>query len=163
MVDSDLAELYRVETKALNRAVKRNPARFPLDFMFRLTETEAASLRCQIGTSNDSRGGRRYLPYAFTEHGVAMLSSVLNSERAAQMNILIVRAFVKLRDMIARSQRPGAQDGAVGEYAERSHRGPDYRCQRHSEPRKESNEGDQESGRATPAQAPLWLRRRATA
>jgi phage regulator Rha-like protein len=101
MLDSDLAELYRVETKALNRAVKRNAARFPVDFMFRLTETEATSLRCQIGTSNDSRGGRRYLPYAFTEHGVAMLSSVLNSERAVQMNIMIIRAFVKLREMIA--------------------------------------------------------------
>ena len=101
MLDSDLAELYRVETKALNRAVKRNPARFPADFMFRLTDDEAGSLRCQFGTSNENRGGRRYLPYAFTEHGVAMLSSVLNSERAVQMNILIVRAFVKLREVLA--------------------------------------------------------------
>ena len=101
MLDSDLAELYRVETKALNRAVKRNPARFPADFMFRLTDDEAGSLRCQFGTSNENRGGRRYLPYVFTEHGVAMLSSVLNSERAVQMNILIVRAFVKLREVLA--------------------------------------------------------------
>jgi len=101
MLDSDPAELYRVETKALNRAVKRNPARFPVDFMFDLTAAEAASLRCQIGTSNKNRGGRRYLPYAFTEHGVAMLSSVLNSERAVQMNILIIRAFVKLREVLA--------------------------------------------------------------
>jgi len=101
MLDSVLAELYRVETKALNRAVKRNPARFPGDFMFQLTGGEAESLRCQIGTSNENRGGRRYLPYAFTEHGVAMLSSVLNSERAVQMNILIVRAFVQLREVLA--------------------------------------------------------------
>lgn len=101
MLDSHLAELYRVETKALNRAVKRNPARFPGDFMFRLTGDEADSLRCQFGTSNENRGGRRYLPYAFTEHGVAMLSSVLNSERAVQMNILIIRAFVKLREVLA--------------------------------------------------------------
>jgi len=101
MLDSDLAELYRVETKALNRAVKRNPTRFPADFMFQVTDYEAESLRCQNGTSNENRGGRRYLPYAFTEHGVAMLSSVLNSERAVQMNILIVRAFVKLREVLA--------------------------------------------------------------
>jgi hypothetical protein len=101
MLDSDLADLYHVETKALNRAVKRNLTRFPGDFMFQLTDDEAESLRCHFGTSNDSRGGRRYLPYAFTEHGVAMLSSVLNSERAVQMNFLIVRAFVKLRQVLA--------------------------------------------------------------
>ena len=101
MLDSDPAELYRVETKALNRAVKRNPTRFPADFMFHLTAAEADSLRCQIGTSNAGRGGRRTRPYVFTEHGVAMLSSVLNSERAIQMNILIVRAFVKLREVLA--------------------------------------------------------------
>jgi len=101
MFDSDLAGLYRVQTKSLNRAVKRNVARFPGDFMFQLTDSEAESLRCQIGTSNDSRGGRRYLPYAFTEHGIAMLSSVLNSERAVQMNILIIRSFVKLRELLA--------------------------------------------------------------
>src|SRR5450755_2950330 len=101
MLDSDLAELYQVETKALNRAVKRNPSRFPADFMFQLTASEASPLRYQFGASNDPRGGRRTLPYAFTEHGVAMLSSVLNSERAVQMNILIIRAFVKLREISA--------------------------------------------------------------
>jgi phage regulator Rha-like protein len=101
MLDSDLAELYEVETKALNRAVKRNLTRFPGDFMFRLTDKEAECLRCQIGTSKDGHGGRRYLPHAFTEHGVAMLSSVLNSERAVQMNILIIRSFVKLREALA--------------------------------------------------------------
>jgi len=101
MLDSDLAELYQVLTKNLNLAVRRNPARFPEDFMFQLTEDEAESLRLQIATSNVGRGGRRYLPYAFTEHGVAMLSSVLSSKRAVQMNILIIRAFVQLRELLA--------------------------------------------------------------
>jgi phage regulator Rha-like protein len=120
MIDSGLAELYRVETKALNRAVKRNPARFPGDFMFQLTDGEAGSLRCQIGTSNDNRGGRRYLPYAFTEHGVAMLSSVLNSERAVQMNILIVRAFVNLREVLA-THRELARKMERLEYTQKDH------------------------------------------
>ena len=101
MLDRDLALLYGVETKILNRAVKRNLQRFPLDFMFQLTEDEAEALRCQIGTSNKGRGGRRYLPYVFTEQGVAMLSSVLNSERAITVNIEIMRAFVKLRQLLA--------------------------------------------------------------
>jgi hypothetical protein len=87
MLDRDLALLYEVETKVLNRAVKRNLQRFPSDFMFQLTAEEAGILRCQIGTSNVGRGGRRYLPYVFTEQGVAMLSSVLNSERAILVNI----------------------------------------------------------------------------
>jgi phage regulator Rha-like protein len=101
MLDSDLAELYEVETKILNRAIKRNLNRFPEDFMIQLTAEEVENLRCQIGTSSSEWGGRRYLPYAFTEQGVAMLSSVLRSERAAQVNIQIMRAFVKLREMIA--------------------------------------------------------------
>jgi phage regulator Rha-like protein len=102
MLDSDLAEMYGIETFNLNKAVKRNPDRFPEDFMFRLAKEEAESLRFQIGMSKPTgRGGRRYLPYAFTEHGVAMLSSVLNSERAVQVNILIIRAFVKLREVMA--------------------------------------------------------------
>jgi hypothetical protein len=101
MLDADLAELYQVPTKALNRAVKRNSNRFPDDFMFQLIDEEAESLRRQIGASNEGRGGRRYLPYAFTEHGVAMLSAVLGSERAVQMSIVIVRAFVKLREVLA--------------------------------------------------------------
>lgn len=100
MLDRDLAILYGVETKTLNRAVKRNLQRFPLDFMFQLTEDEAEALRCQNGTSNKGRGGRRYLPYVFTEQGVAMLSSVLNSERAIIVNIEIMRAFVKLRQLL---------------------------------------------------------------
>jgi phage regulator Rha-like protein len=100
VLDSDLARLYQVPTKSVNLAVKRNVSRFPKDFMFRLTKKEAESLRFQIETSN-GRGGRRYLPYAFTEHGVAMLSSVLSSDRAVQMNIAIIRAFIKLRDILA--------------------------------------------------------------
>ncbi len=101
MLDADLAELYEVETRELNQAVKRNLERFPEDFMFRLTDDEAAALRSQIVTSNEGRGGRRYTPYAFTEQGVAMLSSVLRSPRAVQVNIAIMRAFVKLREIIA--------------------------------------------------------------
>jgi hypothetical protein len=101
MLDSDLAELYQVETKNLNKAVKRNAGRFPADFMFQLSRGESESLRFQSGTSNGSRGGRRYQPFVFSEHGVAMLSSVLHSRRAVHMSILIVRAFVKLREMLA--------------------------------------------------------------
>lgn len=102
MLDADLAELYGVETFNLNKAVKRNIDRFPSDFMVQLTKEEANSLRFHIGMSKTSgRGGRRYLPYAFTEQGVAMLSSVLNSKRAVQVNIAIMRAFVKLREMLA--------------------------------------------------------------
>ena len=101
MLDRDLALLYEVETKVLNRAVKRNLQRFPLDFMFQLTPEEAENLRCQIGTSSLRHGGRRYLPHVFTEQGVAMLSSVLNSERAILVNIEIMRAFVRLRQLLA--------------------------------------------------------------
>ena len=99
MLDRDLAALYEVETKVLNRAVKRNLQRFPADFMFQLTTDEAENLRCQFGTSS-FHGGRRYRPYVFTEQGVAMLSSVLNSERAVLVNIEIMRAFVKLRQIL---------------------------------------------------------------
>jgi hypothetical protein len=99
LLDADLAALYGVETKAFNRAVKRNIDRFPDDFMFQLTDEETEALRCHFGTSK-GRGGRRYPPYAFTEQGVAMLSSVLNSPRAVQVNIEIMRAFVRLRQML---------------------------------------------------------------
>jgi len=98
MLDAHLAELYGVTTKALIQAVRRNLNRFPSDFMFVLTDQDVAILRSQIVTS--SWGGRRTLPYAFTEQGVAMLSSVLNSERAVQVNIAIMRAFVKLREIL---------------------------------------------------------------
>ena len=99
MLDANFAELYGVTTKRLNEAVRRNGARFPKDFMFRLKEKEAENLRSQIATSK-SWGGRRYLPFFFTEQGVAMLSSVLNSERAIQVNIAIMRAFVRMRKML---------------------------------------------------------------
>lgn len=117
MLDSDLAELYGVATKVLIQAVKRNGDRFPEDFMFRLSSEEFDRLRHQIGTSSlrsqfvtsnpvaerdgPTRGGRRYPPYAFTEQGVAMLSSVLRSDRAIHVNIEIMRAFVRLRQMLA--------------------------------------------------------------
>ncbi len=101
MLDSDLAELYEVETRALVQAVKRNIGRFPPDFMFQLNNQEVTTLRSQFVISKSGKGGRRYTPYVFTEQGVAMLSSVLNSERAVQVNIAIMRAFVKLREMIS--------------------------------------------------------------
>src|ERR1700734_3798839 len=109
MLDSDLAKLYRVTTKAFNQAVKRNDDRFPLDFMFQLTSEEGKSLRSQIGTLEGSRGTgagsgrgqhRKYAPYVFTEHGIAMLSSVLRSKRAVQRNIIIIRALIRLRKML---------------------------------------------------------------
>lgn len=119
MVDADLAELYQVETFNLNKAVKRNPNRFPGDFMFQLTKEEAGSLRFQIGMSKpEGRGGRRYLPYAFTEQGIAMLSSVLNSERAVLVNIAIIRAFVKLREIMSTHKDLAHKiDALEGKYA----------------------------------------------
>jgi len=117
LLDRDLAALYETETKALNQAVKRNLKRFPPDFMFQLTQEEWTSLRSQLVTSNNSdplrsqlvtleagRGGTRYLPYVFTEQGVAMLSGILNSEKAINMNIAIMRAFVEVRRIILTHQ-----------------------------------------------------------
>lgn len=102
MLDSDLASLYGVETRVLNQAVRRNIRRFPDDFMFELSAAENELLRSQIVILKKGRGQHsKYLPYAFTEQGVAMLSSVLNSERAIEVNILIMRSFVKLREMIS--------------------------------------------------------------
>lgn len=101
MLDSDLAELYGVATKVLNQAVKRNLDRFPEDFMFQMTAPEAESLRSQIVTSNAGRGGRRYQPYVFTEHGAVMLASVLNSPIAIEASLQVVRAFVRLRSILA--------------------------------------------------------------
>ena len=114
MLDKDLAALYETETKALNLAVKRNLRRFPKDFMFQLTKEEFDALRFQIETSekgsslrlqnetSKGRGGTRYLPYAFTEQGVAMLSGILNSDKAIDMNIAIMRAFVEVRRILLR-------------------------------------------------------------
>jgi phage regulator Rha-like protein len=101
MLDSELAELYEVPPKRLNEQVRRNIGRFPEDFMFQLSKEEYESLRSQIATLENGRGRhRKYLPLVFTEQGVAMLSSVLNSERAVQVNIAIIRTFVKLREML---------------------------------------------------------------
>lgn len=108
MLDADLAALYGVRVKALVQAVKRNPGRFPEDFMFPLTEQEVNSLRSQIVTLDAKPTGRgrhsKYLPYAFTEQGVAMLSSVLRSNRAVQVNVEIMRAFVRLRDLVGQNR-----------------------------------------------------------
>ncbi|MBL7899121.1 MAG: ORF6N domain-containing protein [Crocinitomicaceae bacterium] len=100
MIDRDLAELYGVQTKVLKQAVKRNIHRFPEDFMFELSDNEAEILRSQFVTSRLNWGGSRYLPMAFTEHGVLMLSSVLKSERAIEVNIRIMRLFTKMREML---------------------------------------------------------------
>jgi len=101
MFDENLALLYGVTTKNLNKAVNRNRDRFPEDFMFQLAQEEWKSLRFQIGTSNKGRGGRRYLPYVFTEHGVVMLANVLKSKRAALISIEVARAFIRLRQALA--------------------------------------------------------------
>jgi len=127
LLDAELARLYGVETRVLVQAVKRNLERFPEDFMFQLTGEEAESLRSQFVISNTGpgRGGRRYLPYAFTEQGVAMLSSVLGSPQAIAVNIEIMRAFVRLREMLASNKelarkleelerRLGTHDQAIG-------------------------------------------------
>ncbi len=99
ILDADLAMLYGAETKAFNRAVKRNAGRFPDDFMFQLTTAEFENLRRQIGTSS-SHGGRRFLPYAFTEHGAVMAANVLNSPQAVRTSVFVVRAFLKMREML---------------------------------------------------------------
>ena len=104
ILDSDLADVYRVETKILNRAVKRNLKRFPSDFIFQLTREEFVNLRCQIGTSSSSYGGRRFLPYAFTENGAVMVASVLNSPQAMRMSVFVVRAFVQMRELLSGSR-----------------------------------------------------------
>lgn len=101
MLDRDLADLYEVETKQLKRAVRRNLSRFPEDFMFELTKEELDKWRCQFGTSNREIMGLRVSPFAFTEYGIIMLASVLNSERAIQVNIQIVRIYTKMREMLA--------------------------------------------------------------
>ena len=100
MLDSDLAKIYEVETKSLNRAVKRNTDRFPNDFVFQISSHEWENLKCQIGTSSSEHGGRRRRPYAFTEHGAIMAANVLNSPRAVQMSVFVVRAFLKMRALL---------------------------------------------------------------
>src|SRR5215469_210874 len=105
ILDTDLAELYGVPVKQLNQQVKRNEHRFPPDFVFLLTEAENKSLSSQKATSSSSHGGRRYLPHAFTEHGAIMAASVLNSKRAIEMSIFVVRAFVRMRETMLVNQR----------------------------------------------------------
>jgi|ERR1700676_4583665 ORF6N domain len=116
ILDADIAGLYGVPVKRLNEQVKRNQERFPSDFMFQLTGKEHDALRSQIATSKKSRGGRRYTPYAFTEHGAIMAATVLNSERAVQMSVFVVRAFVRLREMLATNRRLA---GKIGELENR--------------------------------------------
>src|ERR1044072_8297801 len=112
MLDSDLASIYDVETKALNRAVKRNRDRFPKDFVFQLSEDEWKKLRYQVGTSTLGHGVRRSRPYVFTEHGAIMAANVLNSRRAVQMSVFVVRAFLKMRALLG-DKRDLAQKLAV--------------------------------------------------
>jgi ORF6N domain len=109
ILDDDLAELYGVSVKRLNQQVTRNEERFPSDFMFQLTIKEYEALRLQIATSKKGRGGRRYLPHAFTEHGAIMAATVLNSARAVEMSLFVVRAFVRLREMLATNRQLAAK------------------------------------------------------
>jgi hypothetical protein len=124
MLDTDLAELYGVGTKVLKQAVKRNSDRFPKDFMFILSKKEVESLRSQIVTSKQGRGGARYLPMAFTEQGVTMLSCILNSQRAIAVNIQIIRIFTRMRELLLTNKdillqlekiekRPGTHDEQI--------------------------------------------------
>src|SRR6266478_808634 len=126
ILDGDLAELYGVPVRQLNQQVKRNRDRFPADFMFQLTAKEDQNLRSQIAISSKKHGGRRYPPYAFTEHGAIMAATVLNSKRAIQMSVFVVRAFVMLREMLSANRqlaakieeldhRLGTQDDAIQE------------------------------------------------
>src|SRR6266478_6226303 len=105
ILDSDLAELYGVTVKRLNQQVNRNQERFPADFMFPLSAKEDQALRLQIATSKKGRGGRRYPPYALTEHGAIMAATVLNSKRAIEMSVFVVRAFVRMREMLAKNRQ----------------------------------------------------------
>ncbi len=109
ILDSDLAELYGVPVKQLNQQVKRNRERFPADFMFRLTAKEDQLLRSQIVISSEKHGGRRYPPYAFTEHGAIMAATVLNSKQAIEMSVFVVRAFVRMREMLAKNRQLAAK------------------------------------------------------
>ena len=109
VLDSDLAELYGVPVKRLNQQVQRNQNRFPADFMFRLNTKEDQFLRLQIATSKKGRGGRRYPPYAFTEHGAIMAATVLNSKRAIEMSVFVVRAFVRMREMLLKNRQLAAK------------------------------------------------------
>jgi phage regulator Rha-like protein len=109
ILDSDLAALYGVSVKRLNEQVKRNAERFPADFMFQLSAKDHDYLKSQIATSNKGRGGRRYPPYVFTEHGAIMAATALNSKRAVEMSLFVVRAFVRLRETLSRNRQVAAK------------------------------------------------------
>jgi hypothetical protein len=113
MLDSDLAALYGVTTKRFNEQVKRNTSRFPADFMFQLSSDELSGLRSQIATSRAAHGGRRHAPYVFTEHGAIMAASILNSARAVEMSVYVVRAFVQLRDLLASNKELASRLGEL--------------------------------------------------
>jgi hypothetical protein len=118
ILDTALAELYNVPVKRLNEQAKRNRRRFPADFMFQLTPRENKCLRSQFATSNIGRGGRRSLPYAFTEHGAIMAATVLNSEQAVEMSVFVVRAFVRLREMLAANRELADRIGELEKHLE---------------------------------------------
>lgn len=113
ILDADLAVLYGVSAKRLNEQIRRNSQRFPADFLFRLSRAENENLRSQIATSSSGYGGRRYLPYAFTEHGAIMAATVLKSERAVEMSIFVVRAFVRMREALSSNQKIVAKLGEL--------------------------------------------------
>ena len=119
MLDFDLARVYGVETKSLNRAVKRNADRFPKDFMFQISSNEWKNLKYQIGTSSSGHGGRRRRPYAFTEHGAIMAANVLNSARAVQMSVFVVRAFLKMRSLLVTNELAKQLDALEKELKQR--------------------------------------------
>jgi len=118
ILDTALAELYNVSVKRLNEQAKRNRKRFPADFMFQLTPRENKSLRSQFATSKIGRGGRRSLPYAFTEHGAIMAATVLNSEQAVEMSVFVVRAFVRLREALAANKELAVRIEELEEHLE---------------------------------------------
>ena len=122
MLDSDLAAIYGVSTMRLNEQLKRNLKRFPLDFAFQLTREEFAALTSQTAISKKARGGRRHLPWVFTEHGAIMLASVLNSERAVEMSVFVVRSFIRMREMLVGNRQLSAKvqelENKIGEHDE---------------------------------------------
>jgi cell division septum initiation protein DivIVA len=118
ILDTALAELYNVSVKRLNEQAKRNRKRFPADFMFQLTPRENKSLRSQFATSKIGRGGQRSLPYAFTEHGAIMAATVLNSEQAEEISVFVVRAFVRLREMLAANRELADRIGELEKHLE---------------------------------------------
>lgn len=143
ILDTDLAKLYGVTVARLNQQVKRNRERFPADFMFQLTASEYKILRLQFATSSSAHGGRRFLPYAFTEHGAIMAATVLNSPQAVEMSVFVVRAFVKLREMLASNRKLAVKIDELDQRLE----GHDAAIQELMEAIKELMSPEQPSGR----------------